>query len=84
MNTTGVGVGLESSPNAVKGCFQSALDLSIARTFASGRARDIQFRVDVFNAPNQAIVTGRNATMNIAGLTSLSTATNLPFDATGT
>lgn len=83
VNTSGAGIGLESSPNAVKGCFQSALDLAVARTVRLGGGRTIQVRVDVLNAPNQAIVTGRNVTMNIAGLTSISTATNLPFDANG-
>ncbi len=83
VNTTGEGIGLESSPNAIKGCFQSALDLSISRTIRLGGSRTLQLRLDVFNAPNQAIVTARNATLNVASLTTTSTATNLPFDASG-
>ena len=55
-------VGLESGNDYLRGCFSSALDLSIARTIRLGGGRAVQLRVDVFNAPNQAIVTGRNTT----------------------
>jgi hypothetical protein len=76
-------VGLESSPNVVKGCFQSALDLSIARTIRIGGGRTVQLRLDMFNAPNQAIVTGRNSTVNLGSPSDPVTATNLPYDASG-
>ncbi|MEO8483517.1 MAG: carboxypeptidase-like regulatory domain-containing protein [Acidobacteriota bacterium] len=76
-------LGLESSPNVVKGCFQSALDLSIARTVRLGGGRTVQLRLDIFNAPNQAIVTGRTATINLGSPSDPITATNLPYDATG-
>ena len=58
-------VGLESGNGYLRGCFQSALDLSIARTIRLGGGRNIQLRVDMFNAPNQAIVTGRNTSMSL-------------------
>ena len=75
--------GLESGTDYVRGCFQSALDLAIARNIRLGGGRTLQFRVDVFNAPNQAIVTGRSTTANFASLADPVTITNLPYDAAG-
>ena len=37
----------------------------------------------MFNAPNAAIITGRNTTMNLASPSDPVTITNLPFDANG-
>ncbi len=76
-------VGLESGNNYVKGCFQSVLDLSIARNVRLPRGRLIQLRVEMFNAPNAAIITGRNTTMNLSSPNDPVTITNLPFDANG-
>ncbi len=76
-------VGLESSPNILKGCFRSAFDLAVARIVRVGKARQLQLRVDVFNALNQAIITGRNTTMSLASLAANTAPTNLPFDASG-
>jgi hypothetical protein len=76
-------VGLESGNDYVRGCFQSALDLSLARNIRLGGTRNLQFRVDIFNAPNSAIITGRNATMQVQSPLD-ATKTNLPFNADGT
>jgi hypothetical protein len=78
-------VGLESGTNYLKGCFRSALDLSIARNIRFGGGRTVQLRVDVFNVPNAAIVTNRNMTVNFVNpATDTTTITNLPYDlATG-
>ena len=73
-------VGLESGNGYLRGCFQSKLDLSIARNIRLGGGRNIQLRVDMFNAPNQAIITGRNTTMNLANPNSRTAITNLPYD----
>jgi hypothetical protein len=43
----------------------------------------VQFRVDVFNAPNQAIITNRNTSMTLASPAAAAQPTNLPFDAAG-
>jgi hypothetical protein len=75
-------VGLESGSNYVRGCFQSAMDLSLARNIRLGGTRNLQLRVDFFNAPNAAGVTNRNATMQVQSPTD-STKTNLPFNADG-
>jgi Carboxypeptidase regulatory-like domain len=76
-------VGLESDNNYVKGCFQSVLDLSIARNIRLPKGRLVQLRVEMFNAPNAAIITGRNTTMNLSTPNDPVTITNLPFDANG-
>ena len=76
-------VGLESGPGYVRGCFSSAFDLSIQRTFRLGGGRTIQLRADMFNAPNEARITGRNATVSLSSPTDPVTPQNLPFDSTG-
>jgi hypothetical protein len=76
-------VGLESGNNYVKGCFQSAFDLAINRTIRIAGSKNIQVRLEMYNAPNQAIITGRSTTMNMASPTTSTVATNLPFDASG-
>jgi hypothetical protein len=75
--------GLESGSGYLKGCFQSAFDLSVARIFRLGGGRTLQFRADVFNSLNQAIITGRNTTMALTNPNDPVTITNLPFDASG-
>jgi hypothetical protein len=75
-------VGLESGAGYLRGCFSNVLDLAIARNIRLGADRNLQLRVDVFNAPNLAGITGRNTTMNIASPTD-PTVRNLPFDANG-
>ncbi|MCA1561064.1 MAG: hypothetical protein LC804_12625, partial [Acidobacteria bacterium] len=80
-------VGLESGAGYLRGCFQSALDLSIARTIRLGAARtqrNVQLRVDVFNAPNSAIITARATTINLSNPNDPVTITNLPYLADGT
>ncbi len=76
-------VGLESGNNYLKGCFQSALDLSLQRTINLGGGRAIQVRADVFNAFNEARITGRNTTISFVNPSDPVTATNLPYDANG-
>jgi hypothetical protein len=80
-------VGLENggSPNILKGCFQSQLDLAISRLIRLPNSRSIQFRVDVFNAPNSAIVTGRVTSMQVGTAANLvdPTIANLPYSASG-
>jgi hypothetical protein len=76
-------VGLESGNNYLKGCFQSAFDLSLQRTINLGGGRAIQVRADVFNAFNEARITGRNTTIAFVNPSDPVTPTNLPFDADG-
>ena len=76
-------VGLESGADYLRGCFFQSTDLAVAREFRLGESRRLQFRLDIFNAPNQAAITGRNTTTNLVSPLD-QTATNLPFDASGT
>ena len=73
-------VGLESGSDYLRGCFNTVLDLSIARDIRLGESKRLQFRLDVFNAPNQLRITGRNTTTNMVSPLD-QTVTNLLFDA---
>jgi hypothetical protein len=77
-------VGLESGADYLRGCFQSAFDMALQRIIPIHGDKRLQLRLDVFNAFNQATVTGRNTTMSLVSPLD-STITNLPYDpATGT
>jgi hypothetical protein len=76
-------VGLESGNGYLKGCFISSIDLAIARVIPLGGGRTIQFRADLFNAFNQAGITGRNTTMNLSNPSDPVTINNLPNPETG-
>ena len=69
----------------MKGCFISFLDLSISRVIRLNAGRQIQLRLDTFNAFNQAGITDRNATLQPANTTAgaATTITNLAYDASG-
>ncbi len=76
-------VGLESGSDYLRGCYFQSLDFAIAREVRLGESRRLQFRLDIFNAPNEARITGRNATLAVVSPLDQSV-TNLPFDASGT
>jgi hypothetical protein len=76
-------VGLESGSNYLKGCFSSVLDLSIARNIRLGGNRMLQLRADMFNAPNSAMITGRQTTLTLSSPNDPVTPLNLPYDAAG-
>ena len=76
--------GLESGNDYLRGCLSSVFDLSIARTIRFGKGRNVQVRVDMFNAPNAVGITGRMTTMNLASPNDPVTITNLPFASDGT
>jgi len=73
-------VGLDSGSGYLKGCFVSSTDLSISRVIALGKARSIQLRLDLFNAFNQAAITGRNTSATFASLTANKVPTNVAYD----
>ena len=75
-------LGLESGVDYLRGCFVQSLDLSLTRGIRLGETRRVEFRLDVFNTPNLASITGRNTTMNVVSPTD-ATITNLPLDANG-
>ncbi len=78
-------VGLESGLGYLKGCFISFMDLSISRVIRLNAGRQIQLRLDTFNAFNQSGITDRNLTLQLANTTAAAatTITNLPYDASG-
>ena len=76
-------VGLESGNSYLKGCFASVIDLAVARNIRLGGGRTVQIRVDMFNAPNAAGITGRNTSMSLNNPNDPVTITNLPYDAAG-
>jgi hypothetical protein len=58
-------VGLESGRNVLIGCPTYRTDLAIARNIRFGRgSRQVQLRVDLFNAFNQGQINGRSTTVN--------------------
>jgi hypothetical protein len=52
-------VGLESGRNLLRGCPDKTVDLAIARNIRLGGARQLQFRLDVFNAFNTVVINNR-------------------------
>jgi hypothetical protein len=76
-------VGLESGSNYLRGCFFQQLDLTIARNIPLGGGRNVQLRLDMFNAPNAAIITGRQTTMQLSSPSDPGTPTNAVFNADG-
>jgi hypothetical protein len=53
-------VGLESGRNYLVGCPDHTTDLAIARNIRLGGGRQVQLRLDAFNAFNVAVITNRN------------------------
>jgi hypothetical protein len=52
-------LGLESGSNLMGGCFEKIMDLSIARNIRLGGGKQIQLRVDMFNAFNTVVYDSR-------------------------
>jgi hypothetical protein len=68
----------------LRGCFVSQLDLAVARSVRVGVGNSsVQVRLDIFNLFNQAAVTNRNTTMQMASPSTPNAITNLPYDASG-
>jgi hypothetical protein len=76
-------VGLESGRNVLIGCPIYRTDLAIARNFPFGKSgKQVQVRLDAYNAFNQAFVTGRNNSINYTSPTD-QTVRNSPYLADG-
>ena len=76
-------LGKESGVNYMRGCPDHTFDFAIARNIRAGQNRQLQLRLELYNAFNTVIFNGRNTTINLAGLDTPSVGTNLPYDATG-
>ncbi|HKY20616.1 MAG TPA: carboxypeptidase-like regulatory domain-containing protein [Vicinamibacterales bacterium] len=58
-------LGLESGRNYMRGCFQNTFDFAIARNIRLGGNRQLQFRVDIFNAFNTVNITNRQRELQL-------------------
>jgi hypothetical protein len=76
-------VGLESGRNVFRGCPDRTVDLAIARNFPLGGSRNVQFRIDLFNAFN-AVVYNSFATQLQLNSPTDQTVRNPQFNADGT
>ncbi|MEP6918224.1 MAG: hypothetical protein ABJC89_21430, partial [Acidobacteriota bacterium] len=75
-------VGLESGRNVLSGCADHTLDLAIARNIRLGGGRQVQLRLDAFNALNTYIINNRQGQIQFNSPTDL-TIRNAQFNADG-
>jgi hypothetical protein len=75
--------GLESGRNMLIGCPDHMVDLAIARNIRLGGGRQVQLRLDAFNAFNQTIFSGRQGQIQYNSPTDLFIRNN-QFNADGT
>jgi hypothetical protein len=75
--------GLESGRNYMVGCFDNALDLAVARTIRIRGSKNLQFRLDVFNALNSVVYTGRVTQLQLNSPTD-QTVRNAQYNTDGT
>src|SRR5688572_19710343 len=76
-------LGLESGSNLMGGCFERIMDLSIARNIRLGGGKQIQLRVDMFNAFNTVVIDDRQNQLQLNSPTD-HTIRNNQFLANGT
>jgi hypothetical protein len=74
--------GLESGRNILRGCPDHTTDLSLVRSIKVGGARQVQFRLDAFNAFNTVVINGRQNQIQFNSPTDL-TVRNSQFLADG-
>ena len=76
--------GLESGQNYMRSCPDHVWDFAIARNIRFGGGRQLQLRLEMFNAFSEVVLTGRNTTAQFVSLQDPNTITNLPYNADGT
>jgi hypothetical protein len=80
-------VSMESPRNLLRGCANKNVDLSITRRIRFGKifneSRRLEFRADIYNALNAAIISGRSTTATFNNPTSM-TLQNNQYNADGT
>jgi hypothetical protein len=64
-------VGMESGRNMLIGCPNKTIDLSLVRSIRMGGSRQLQLRVDAFNAFNAVVINARNTTVQFNNPTSM-------------
>ncbi|MFO7302578.1 MAG: carboxypeptidase-like regulatory domain-containing protein [Acidobacteriota bacterium] len=58
-------LGMESGRNILRGCMDRTIDLALARNFRLGGGRNLQVRLDAFNAFDAVVINGRVATVQL-------------------
>ncbi len=76
-------LGDESGANLLNGCWDKTTDLAIARNIRIGGSRQLQFRLDLFNAFNAAVINARNTTIQYNNPSAATTITNNQYLADG-
>ena len=76
-------LGLESGRNLLSNCADHTLDLAIARNITLGGGRQVQLRVDMFNALNAVVYSGRQGQLQLNSPTD-QTVRNAQYLADGT
>ena len=76
-------LGDESGANLLNGCWDKTTDLAIARNIRIGGSRQVQFRLDLFNAFNSVVINARNTTIQYNNPATATTITNNQFNADG-
>jgi hypothetical protein len=64
-------LGLESGRNVLRGCPDKTVDLAVMREIRMSGARRLQLRLDVFNAFNSVVITGRQTQIQFVSPTDL-------------
>jgi hypothetical protein len=64
-------VGLESGRNIMRACPNKIVDLSLSRTIGVGGSRLVEFRLDLFNAFNTAVINARQGEIQFVSPTDL-------------
>jgi hypothetical protein len=64
-------VGLESARNSMRACPNKIVDLSLSRDIRMGGSRTLELRLDVFNAFNTVVYTGRAGQIQFVSPTNL-------------
>lgn len=77
-------LGDESGANLLNGCWDHTTVLAIARNIRIGGSRQLQFRVDLFNAFNSAVINARSTTIQYNNPSASTTITNNQCNSDGT
>ena len=77
-------IGNESGTDLLRFCSDHTLDLAISRSIGLGHDRLVQFRLDMFNVLNAAVINAVNNTIQYNSPAAPTTVTNNQFNADGT
>jgi hypothetical protein len=76
-------IGNESGTSLLGGCFEQSVDLSLSRNIGLGGTRELQFRLDAFNAFNSVVYNARSTTIQYASPAAPTTIRNNQYNADG-